>query len=51
MPGSLAIDAADSTNFPPFDQRGVTGPQGAAPDIGAYEFVAVAPYPHLQNGE
>lgn len=37
LSGSPAIDAADPANFPSFDQRGVTRPQGAAPDIGAYE--------------
>ena len=39
LPGSPAIDAADPTTFPPTDQRGVSRPQGAAPDIGAYELV------------
>lgn len=43
LPGSPAIDKADPTSFPPIDQRGVTRPQGAGPDIGAYEFVPVAP--------
>jgi hypothetical protein len=47
LPGSPAIDAADPTTFPGTDQRGVTRPQGAAPDIGAYEFVAVVPVPTL----
>jgi beta-glucanase (GH16 family) len=37
LPGSQAIDAADSSTAPPTDQRGVVRPQGAAADIGAYE--------------
>ncbi len=37
-PGSPAIDAADSADCPITDQRGVSRPQGAACDIGAYEF-------------
>jgi hypothetical protein len=37
--GSPAIDTADPVIFPPIDQRGIARPQGAAPDIGAYEFV------------
>lgn len=36
-PGSAAINAAGAP-FPPNDQRGVVRPQGAAPDIGAYEY-------------
>ena len=39
LPGSHAIDAADPANFPPTDQRGISRPQGAGPDIGAYESV------------
>ncbi len=37
VPGSPAIDAADGTNCPPTDQRGITRPQGAGCDIGAFE--------------
>ena len=37
-PGSPAIDAGDNSNCPATDQRGVPRPQGAACDIGAYEF-------------
>jgi hypothetical protein len=37
LPGSPAIDAADSTDFPATDQRGVPRPFGPAPDIGAFE--------------
>jgi len=36
-PGSPAIDAADDAVCPATDQRGVTRPQGAHCDIGAYE--------------
>ena len=39
LAGSPAIDAADPATFPPTDQRGVARPQGAGPDIGAYEYV------------
>ncbi len=42
VPGSPAIDAADSANCPPTDQRGVTRPQGAGCDIGAFELEAPA---------
>jgi CSLREA domain-containing protein len=44
--GSPAIDA-DTEDCPPpgIDQRGVTRPQGAACDIGAFEFQGVAPTP------
>ena len=37
LPGSPAIDAGDNAACPATDQRGVTRPQGAACDIGAYE--------------
>jgi hypothetical protein len=37
LAGSPAIDAADAASSPPTDQRGVARPQGAGPDIGAYE--------------
>jgi Chlamydia polymorphic membrane protein (Chlamydia_PMP) repeat len=37
LAGSPAIDAADPVTSPATDQRGVTRPQGTAPDIGAYE--------------
>jgi hypothetical protein len=42
LAGSPAIDKADPVIFPATDQRGITRPQGAAADIGAYEVVAVA---------
>ena len=35
--GSLAFDAAKTTSAPTVDQRGVSRPQGAAADIGAFE--------------
>jgi hypothetical protein len=38
LPGSVAIDAAILSNCPATDQRGVTRPQGAGCDAGAYEF-------------
>ncbi len=37
LPGSTAIDAADSTACPATDQRGVTRPQGSGCDMGAFE--------------
>jgi hypothetical protein len=39
LPGSPAIDAGDDGICPATDQRGVARPQGAACDIGAYEYV------------
>jgi uncharacterized repeat protein (TIGR01451 family) len=43
LPGSPAIDAASSVGAPATDQRGVSRPQGAGFDIGAFELqVAVA---------
>jgi uncharacterized repeat protein (TIGR01451 family) len=45
LPGSPAIDHASTTTFPPTDQRGVPRPQGAAPDIGAFEFIPPPPPP------
>ncbi|MBD1840098.1 right-handed parallel beta-helix repeat-containing protein [Coleofasciculus sp. FACHB-64] len=44
LPGSPAIDAANPNSFPATDQRGVTRPQGARADIGAFE-VAQTPSP------
>jgi hypothetical protein len=38
LPGSPAIDAADTAISPPTDQRGFPRPVGPAADIGAYEF-------------
>jgi len=43
LPGSPAIDAANPSNFPTTDQRGVTRPQGARADIGAFELVSTSP--------
>ena len=40
---SAAIDAADPTTSPLDDQRGVARPQGAGPDIGAYEAARIGP--------
>jgi predicted outer membrane repeat protein len=48
LPGSPAIDKADPATFPPTDQRGVSRPQGAGPDIGAYE-AQVTAIPTLSN--
>ncbi len=40
LPGSPAIDSADSSDFPATDQRGYIRPFGPGPDIGAYEYGA-----------
>jgi len=40
LPNSPAIDAGDNATCEATDQRSVVRPQGAACDIGAYEFVA-----------
>ncbi|NOX56797.1 MAG: hypothetical protein GXP27_20620, partial [Planctomycetes bacterium] len=37
FPDSPAVNAASPEGFDPVDQRGVPRPQGAAPDIGAFE--------------
>lgn len=37
LAGSPAIDAGDPASAPATDQRGVSRPQGAGPDAGAYE--------------
>lgn len=44
-PGSSAVDTAvyDPTTSPADDQRGVPRPQGAGPDIGAFEFSGQGP--------
>jgi hypothetical protein len=47
LPASPAIDAGDDSVCPPTDQRGVTRPQGAACDIGAFE---LAPKLSLARG-
>jgi hypothetical protein len=38
LAGSPAIDAGTNTGCPATDQRGITRPQGARCDIGAYEY-------------
>jgi beta-glucanase (GH16 family) len=40
LPGSPALDTADAAASPPIDQRGVSRPQGAGSDIGAFELAA-----------
>ncbi len=40
MPGSPAIDGGTNAGCPATDARGITRPQGASCDIGAYEFAA-----------
>jgi hypothetical protein len=42
-PGSALIDAADTVECRPTDQRGIDRPQGAACDIGAVEVVVPEP--------
>jgi hypothetical protein len=43
LPGSLAIDAGDTSAAPVTDQRGFPRPAGAAVDIGAFEFGSMLP--------
>ena len=43
LPGSPAIDAADTATAPPTDQRGFPRPAGAAADIGAFEYGSMLP--------
>jgi hypothetical protein len=43
LPGSPAIDAADTAVAPTVDQRGFPRPAGTAADIGAYEYGSVMP--------
>jgi predicted outer membrane repeat protein len=43
LAGSPAIDAGDDANCPEIDQRGVSRPQGAHCDIGAFEGVGYLP--------
>jgi hypothetical protein len=40
---SSAVDAADPATSEPDDQRGIARPQGAGPDIGAYEAATIPP--------
>jgi hypothetical protein len=47
LDGSPAIDAGGAANCPATDQRGISRPQGAACDIGAYERQATTPYLHV----
>jgi len=39
LAGSSAIDAGDDATCPAIDQCGITRPQGAHCDIGAFEYV------------
>jgi UDP-3-O-[3-hydroxymyristoyl] glucosamine N-acyltransferase len=47
LPGSPAIDAGDDGVCPATDQRGIERPQGAACDIGAYEYESTVIDPTL----
>jgi hypothetical protein len=50
LPGSPAIDMVLSgCPLPATDQRGITRPQGAVCDIGAYELEVKAPIPTLSE--
>jgi hypothetical protein len=49
-PTSPAIDKAVSSTCPAIDQRGVTRPQNAGCDIGAYEFDGAIPPPACADG-
>ena len=50
LPGSPAIDAGDDTSAPLTDQRGVSRPQGAHTDIGAFELAVQAGIRLQANG-
>ena len=50
LAGSPAIDTGTNTGCPPTDQLGTARPQGAACDIGAFEFVP-APTAPMCNGQ
>ncbi|MBD1840100.1 PEP-CTERM sorting domain-containing protein [Coleofasciculus sp. FACHB-64] len=50
LPGSPAIDAANPNSFPATDQRGVTRPQGARADIGAFELAQTPSQPVPEPG-
>jgi hypothetical protein len=43
LPGSLAIDAGDTSAAPLTDQRGFPRPAGSAADIGAFEYGSILP--------
>ena len=45
LAGSAAVNAGTSTGAPATDQRGVTRPQGAGVDIGAFEQGGATPVP------
>lgn len=47
---SPALDSADPSTFPPEDQRGTSRPQGAGPDVGAFELEAVNHPPQADAG-
>ncbi len=50
--GSQAIDAVGATNFPlTTDQRGIARPQGAARDIGSFEFVLSSNAPPVADDQ
>jgi hypothetical protein len=51
LPGSPAIDAGDPITCPATDQRGISRPQGAACDIGAYELVSIAAPPAIPESD
>jgi hypothetical protein len=42
---SPAVDQGNPAVFEPTDQRGVTRPQGSAPDMGAFELEQASPTP------
>lgn len=48
--GSPAVDSGTDTGAPTEDQRGISRPQGAGMDMGAYELVQTAPPPPTPSG-
>jgi len=51
LAGSPAIDTGTNTGCPPTDELGTARPQGAACDIGAFEFVPAPPTAPMCNGQ
>jgi len=51
LEGSPALDSADPSAMPAEDQRGTSRPQGAGPDVGAFELEAVNRPPQADAGD
>lgn len=51
LAGSPALDAAAAATSPTFDQRGLSRPQGTAPDIGAFELFVLTNRAPVANND